>query len=91
LYYNGETIFRARAEKIAATNTVGAGDSLLAGFIGTYKAGPVKALATGVAWSAAAIKSRGTGITISPSIISSDLISHINPKEASLEEELLNN
>ena len=91
LFYNGETLFRARAEKIEATNTVGAGDSLLAGFIGTFKSGPVKALATGVAWSAAAIKSRGTGMTIAPSKISTDLISHINPKEASLEEELLHN
>jgi len=91
IFYNGETLFRARAEKISATNTVGAGDSLLAGFIGTYKAGPVKALATGVAWSAAAIKSRGTGVTIAPSVISTELISHINPKEASLGQELLHN
>jgi 1-phosphofructokinase family hexose kinase len=89
IFYNGETLYRARAEKIIATNTVGAGDSLLAGFIGRYKAGPIKALATGVAWSAAAIKSRGTGITNPPTSISTDLISHINPKEASLGQELL--
>lgn len=91
IFYNGETLYRARAEKIIATNTVGAGDSLLAGFIGRYKSGPIKALATGVAWSAAAIKSRGTGIANAPTSISTDLISHINPKEASLGQELLHN
>jgi 1-phosphofructokinase len=91
IFYNGETLYRARAEKIIATNTVGAGDSLLAGFIGRYKSGPIKALATGVAWSAAAIKTRGTGITNPPTLISTDLISHINPKEASLGQELLHN
>lgn len=91
LFYNGETLFRARAEKMKATNTVGAGDSLLAGFIGSYKSGPVNALASGVAWSAAAIKSRGTGITTAPNQISPELISHINPKEASLGQELLHN
>jgi len=48
-------------------------------------------MASGIAWSAAAIKSRGTGVTIAPSVISTELISHINPKEASLGQELLHN
>jgi 1-phosphofructokinase family hexose kinase len=87
LYFNGETFYRARAEKIVATNTVGAGDALLAGFIGKFKAGPLKALATGVAWSSAAITSRGTGISAPPTHIPTDLISEINPKEASLHGE----
>ena len=89
LFWNGEYLFRANAEKIEATNTVGAGDALLAGFVGSYKSGPIKALATGVAWSTAAIKSRGTGITSAPNEISLELISQINPKEASLGQDLL--
>ena len=89
IYFNGEKMYRARAEKIIATNTVGAGDSLLAGFIGKFKAGPIKALATGVAWSSAAITSRGTGISTVPTSIPTELISEIDPKEASLREEQL--
>ena len=89
LFWNGESLFRANAEKIDATNTVGAGDALLAGFIGSFKGGPIKALATGSAWSAAAIKSRGTGITSALDKISLELISQINPKEASLGPDLL--
>ena len=91
IFYNGQMLYRAKAENVVATNTVGAGDSLLAGFIGKYKAGPVTALASGVAWSAAAIKSRGTGITNPPTQFSTELISEINPKEASLREEQLQN
>ena len=87
LFFNGEKIYRARAEKIVATNTVGAGDALLAGFIGKFKAGPIKALATGVAWSSAAITSRGTGIAAPPTQIPTELITEINPKEASLRGE----
>ena len=89
LFWNGESLFRANAEKIDATNTVGAGDALLAGFIGSFKGGPIKALATGSAWSAAAIKSRATGITSALNEISLELISQINPKEASLGPDLL--
>jgi 1-phosphofructokinase len=89
LFFNGTMFYRARAEKIVALNTVGAGDSLLAGFIGKFKAGPVKALAHGVAWSSAAIKSRGTGISEAPTHIPTELISEINAKEASLREEVL--
>ena len=89
IYFNGEKMYRARAEKIVATNTVGAGDSLLAGFIGKFKAGPVKARATVVAWSSAAITSRGTGISTLPTSIPTELISEIDPKEASLREEQL--
>ena len=74
-------------EKIVATNTVGAGDALLAGFIGKFKAGPIKALATGVAWSSAAITSRGTGISAPPTDIPTELVTEINPKEASLHGE----
>ena len=89
IYFNGEKMYRARAEKIVVTNTVGAGDSLLAGFLGKFKAGPIKALAHGVAWSSAAIKSRGTGVWIAPTAIATDLISELDPKEASLREEQL--
>lgn len=91
IFYNGQMLYRAKAENIVATNTVGAGDSLLAGFIGKFKAGPVKALASGVAWSTAAITSRGTGITNPPTSFSTELISEIKPKEASLREEQLQN
>ena len=91
IFYNGQMLYRAKAENIVATNTVGAGDSLLAGFIGKYKAGPVKALASAVAWSTAAITSRGTGITNPPTSLPVELISEINPKEASLREEQLQN
>ena len=89
LFFNGEEIYRARAEKIEAKNTVGAGDALLAGFIGKFKSGPVKALAHGVAWSASAIKSRGTGIATPPTSFPTELISTINYKEASLDEDQL--
>jgi 1-phosphofructokinase family hexose kinase len=91
IFYNGQMLYRAKAQNIVATNTVGAGDSLLAGFIGKFKAGPVKALASGVAWSTAAITSRGTGITNPPTIFPTELISEIDPKEASLREEQLQN
>jgi 1-phosphofructokinase family hexose kinase len=89
LFFDGEMIYRARAQQLVATNTVGAGDALLAGFIGRYKSGPIKALASGVAWSGAAITSRGTGISQPPTNIPVELISQINPKEASLREEEL--
>ena len=39
-------------------NTVGAGDALLAGFIGSYKHGISHALSVGTAWSEAVISSR---------------------------------
>jgi fructose-1-phosphate kinase PfkB-like protein len=89
LYFDGDMVYRAQAMKIVATNTVGAGDALLAGFIGRFKAGPVKALASAVAWSSAAITSRGSGISQPAQLYPVELISEINPKEASLREEVL--
>lgn len=52
----------ARAEADVVRNTVGAGDSLLAGFLacGTMDD---QALATGVAWGRAAVQSAGTRVT----------------------------
>jgi hypothetical protein len=51
LFFNEQKIYREHgAEKIVATNTVGAGDSpARCDLSGDGEAGPIKALATGVA------------------------------------------
>lgn len=91
LFFNGKDFWRARSNKFVAVNTVGAGDALLAGFIGRYKSGVETALATGVAWAEAAIKSRGTSISLPPSAISTDVVSRLTANRLdSFEDELTN-
>lgn len=91
LFFNGKEYFRAESRKINATNTVGAGDSLLAGFLGKYKSGPLIALASGTAWSESAINARSSGVTIPPVKLHYELIKEIDPQLASLRVESFNN
>jgi len=58
LYFDGNNFWRVAGKKVEVVNTVGAGDALLAGFIGSYKHGISHALSVGTAWSEAVISSR---------------------------------
>ena len=63
VFYDGQTFWQGSPKKIDVVNTVGAGDALLAGFLGAYKTSPSMALANGMAWSEAAIISQGTDVS----------------------------
>ena len=63
IFYDGKTFWQASPKQINAINTVGAGDALLAGFLGAFKSSPGAALAVGMAWSEAAIVSQGTEVS----------------------------
>lgn len=56
---NGQ--WQVRGQKVPVLSTVGAGDSLLAGFLHGGGAGP-EALAVGIAWATAAVQTPGTGV-----------------------------
>jgi 1-phosphofructokinase len=53
--------WHARGPGVPVVSTVGAGDSVLAGFLHGGGAGP-RALRTGVAWGTAAVQTAGTGV-----------------------------
>jgi 1-phosphofructokinase len=53
--------WRATGPRVPVLSTVGAGDSLLAGFLHAGGTGP-EALRTGIAWATAAVQTPGTGV-----------------------------
>ena len=53
--------WHAKGPRVPVLSTVGAGDSVLAGFLHAGGSGP-QALRTGVAWAAAAVQTPGTGV-----------------------------
>ena len=61
LLVSAEGAWFATAPRVEVVNTVGAGDSLLAGFLFAGGAGP-EALRVGVAWATAAVGTSGTGV-----------------------------
>ncbi|MDQ4008102.1 MAG: 1-phosphofructokinase [Actinomycetota bacterium] len=70
-----EAALHAAAPEVRVRNTVGAGDSLLAGYLHGWQAGADagQALRTGVAWAAAAVATPGTGIP-APELIQLDRV-----------------
>ncbi|MGB7979971.1 MAG: 1-phosphofructokinase [Candidatus Nanopelagicales bacterium] len=58
---DGSGRWLAKGQKVAVLSTVGAGDSLLSGFLHAGGSGP-EALAVGVAWATAAVQTPGTGV-----------------------------
>jgi 1-phosphofructokinase len=64
---DGHGIWHATSPAVPVLSTVGAGDSVLAGFLHAGGAGP-QALRTGVAWATAAVQTPGTGVP-SPELI----------------------
>ncbi|HEX6888501.1 MAG TPA: 1-phosphofructokinase [Candidatus Nanopelagicales bacterium] len=67
LLVDGEGRWRATGPRVPVSSTVGAGDSLLAGFLHAGGSGP-EALRVGVAWASAAVQTPGTGVP-PPSLI----------------------
>lgn len=53
--------WQAAGQKVTVLSTVGAGDSLLSGFLHGGGSGP-EALRTGIAWATAAVQTPGTGV-----------------------------
>lgn len=68
VYFDGKEFWQGYARPITAMNTVGAGDALLAGFIGGYKKSIEFAMASALAWSEAAILSYDTGFLVHPKV-----------------------
>jgi 1-phosphofructokinase len=62
----------AAGAKVPVRSTVGAGDSLLAGFLHAGGTGP-HALAVGIAWATAAVQTPGTGVP-DPALIDLDAV-----------------
>ena len=58
---DAEGIWSVKGQKVPVRSTVGAGDSLMAGFLHAGGQGP-EALKVGVAWATAAVQTPGTGV-----------------------------
>ncbi len=58
---DGSGRWLAKGPKVAVLSTVGAGDSLLSGFLHAGGSGP-EALRVGIAWATAAVQTPGTGV-----------------------------
>ncbi len=56
VFCDGKNLWRGYSRKVSVVNTVGAGDTLLAGFLGGFKKGVQYALANGLAWSEALLQ-----------------------------------
>ena len=56
VFCDGKNLWRGYSKKVEVVNTVGAGDTLLAGFLGGFKRGIHFALANGLAWSEAILQ-----------------------------------
>jgi 1-phosphofructokinase len=60
-----QRVFQATTSDLIVQSTVGAGDALLAGFIGSFNKGPTYALAAGTAWAEAVISNQDSNINLS--------------------------
>lgn len=67
LYVDGEGALRAFAEGIAAVNTVGAGDALLAGFV-AGGSGRAERLENAVLWASSAVTTQSTLFPVRPEL-----------------------
>lgn len=68
VFFDGKEFWQGYAKSITVTNTVGAGDALLAGFIGGFRKSIDNAMASALAWSEAAILSYDSRNLIKPTI-----------------------
>ncbi len=71
IYCSSESLVHVRPAELNVKSTVGAGDALLAGFLGSYNKGRDLALACGTAWAEATISNNETrlGVTVQESTI----------------------
>ncbi len=64
IYASSETIIFAKPAELNVQNTVGAGDALLAGFLGSFEDGPHIALAAATAWAEATITNQNMHLNV---------------------------
>lgn len=65
IYCSSDSLIHVKPAELNVQNTVGAGDALLAGFIGSFKKGLEFALACGTAWAEAIISNHGLHLDVS--------------------------
>jgi 1-phosphofructokinase len=64
VYCSSESLIHIRPAELAVQSTVGAGDALLAGFVGSFSKGLEFALACGTAWAEAIISNHGLHLDV---------------------------
>jgi fructose-1-phosphate kinase PfkB-like protein len=64
VYCSSESLIHIRPAELAVQSTVGAGDALLAGFVGSFNKGLESALACGTAWAEAIISNHGLHLDV---------------------------
>ncbi|MEY4163610.1 MAG: hypothetical protein RLZZ79_562 [Actinomycetota bacterium] len=65
IFADAKQTFLAKPAELKVQNTVGAGDALLAGFLGEYESGAQQALASATAWAEATITNQNLHLNIS--------------------------
>lgn len=64
VYCSADSMFQIEPAELSVQSTVGAGDALLAGFIGSFHKGLEYALASGTAWAEATITNHGLHLDV---------------------------